>query len=402
MTPYDYQVKLANEAYNILREHMLVYLACEERTGKTLAALCCAELCAPSDVLNICIVTKKGDNSKIIKSWNDTLAKFKHRHIYTVTNYHQVKNLTGKYDLFILDEAHNYISSYPKPSKIWKDLKSRTVRMPIIYISATPHPQGYQQLYHQFALSSWSPFGLYPNFYTWFKDYGKPYKIKVQGMEANQYDKTKEDKILEKIRHLFISKTRRELGFRQEPKDYKHYIELSSWTKTLYNQLLDDLVYESDEFDIVCDSESRLRTVLHQIEGGTVKIDGKGLTLPNTEKIDYIKELFGDNENVVIMYNYQQEGVKLREHFKEAIILQATTNAEGVDLYQHEHLIIYSQDFSTGRHTQRRARQANKNRETPITVHFLLVKKATSEQVYKQVSINKKNFVDSVFKRSKL
>lgn len=82
--------------------------------------------------------------------------------------------------------------------------------------------------------------------------------------------------------------------------------------------------------------------------------------------------------------------------------MQATSYAEGVDLHKYKHLIIYSQDFSTARHTQRRARQANKARHEAITVHFLLVKKGCSEQVYKTVSVNKKNFVDSVFTRTKL
>ena len=68
----------------------------------------------------------------------------------------------------------------------------------------------------------------------------------------------------------------------------------------------------------------------------------------------------------------------------------------------YKYLVIYSQNWSTAQHTQRRARQANKMRKEPIVVHFLLAKKAISDQVYKMVAINKKNFVDSVFKRTKV
>jgi ERCC4-related helicase len=102
------------------------------------------------------------------------------------------------------------------------------------------------------------------------------------------------------------------------------------------------------------------------------------------------------------MYNYKAELTKLQQHFKNAVLLQGTSYAEGVDLSGHKHLVIYSQDFSTARHTQRRARQANVNRTLPINVHFLLVKKAISDEVYKTVSVNKKNYVDSVFGASKL
>jgi len=102
------------------------------------------------------------------------------------------------------------------------------------------------------------------------------------------------------------------------------------------------------------------------------------------------------------MYQYKAEKLKLEQHFKNASILQATSFAEGVDLSHKRHLVIYSQDFSTARHAQRRARQASKSREDSIVVHFLLAKKAISDQVYQTVSINKKNFVDSVFERTEL
>ena len=100
------------------------------------------------------------------------------------------------------------------------------------------------------------------------------------------------------------------------------------------------------------------------------------------------------------MYNYIAEGQKLRASFNNAKILQATSNAEGIDLSHIDHLIIYSQDFSTARHTQRRARQANMKRDRPIVVHFLLVSGAVSEQVYTTVSLNKQNFIDVLFERS--
>jgi len=37
------------------------------------------------------------------------------------------------------------------------------------------------------------------------------------------------------------------------------------------------------------------------------------------------------------------------------------------------------------------------NREHPIDVHFLLVEKAISEQVYTTVSVNKRNYIDSLY-----
>jgi len=395
MKPYDYQVQLAAEAAEILREHMMVYLAMEERTGKTLTSILVAE---SLQVNNILVITKK----KALDGWNETLAKYNPSKRFDVINYHKALHMTGKYDLVILDEAHNYISSFPKPGKIWKEVKEIVYGLPIIYISATPHAQGPQQLYHQFKLNAWSPWKSYINFYNWFRVYGKPYTLEINGINVPQYDRCETDLIMNSVKHLFITKTRSDLGFEHEPEDVVHFIELSKPTRNTYNELLEHDLVELSIGYLVCDTNSKLRTSLHQLEGGTIKIEDKRYVLANTEKVDFILDKFGDTETLVIMYNYQAELQKLEQHFKRARILQATSYAEGVDLSGYDNLVIYSQDFSTARHTQRRARQANLRRSTPIRVHYLLVKNGISHQCYKTVSLNKKNFVDSVFKRTKV
>ena len=392
MIPYDYQVLRAEQAYEILREDMIVYLAMEERTGKTLTAILTAEM---SNVQKVLIITKK----KALDGWFETLEAFKHTKDYTVVNYHQAHKQTTKYDLVILDESHNYISAYPKTGKLWKEVKGLTKGIPLIYISATPYAQGPQQLFHQFALSSWSPRSKHSNFYRWFQMYGKPYSLEINGIAIPQYDRSHSEMIIGYVNHLFITATRQELGFEHEPLDNVHPIILDEATRYVYNELIQHDLVELSVGMLVCDTSPKLRTSLHQIEGGTIKIDDNRYVLANTEKIDFILETFGDNESLVIMYNYIAEKTKLENHFKKALILQATSFAEGVDLHKYRDLVIYSQDFSTARHTQRRARQCNKNRTLPIDVHYLLVKDAISSQVYKTVSVNKKNFVDSVFNR---
>lgn len=391
ITPYPHQVELADEVMVVLRQYGVAYLASEERTGKTLAAILAAESSLATRVL---VITKK----KALQGWNDTLAEFPHEKLYFVTNYHQAHKVDFRPDMVIVDEAHNYISGYPKPSTMCKTMRAICAGLPIIFLSATPRPQGTQQLFHQFYLSDWSPWSQYKNFYRWFDVYGIPYSIKIEGMETKQYDRTKPI-AWEHVKHLFVTKTRAELDFEHEPEDKVHYIELSEYTKELYNKLLKDrLVYNIvDDEPLVCDTQAKYRVALHQIEGGTIKLESGYKQLPNREKVDYILATWGDSPDLVIMHNYKEEAKKLALYFKQARILQATSFAEGVDLSMYKHLVIYSQDFSTARHTQRRARQANKQRKEPITVHFLLVKKAASEQVYKTVSINKKNFVDTVF-----
>lgn len=396
MKPRQYQLDFTEQAIKIIKENMLVYLAMEERCGKTLVAIM---TCEAIDVQRILVLTKK----KGIKGWEDTLTKFKHIKHYTVTNYHQAKKFNPKdYDLVILDEAHNYISNFPKRSATWKAVRHLTKGKPLIYLSATPYAQGVQLLFNQLALSDWSPFRQWSSPYSWFRDFGIPDPIYLYGRSVETYKKFRTEEVLGYVRHLFIKARRKELGFKHEPKDKLHYFELSDNVREVYNTLLKAKCIILNDKELLCDTSLKLRCSLHMLEGGVAKIGNEYIILGNTEKIEYIKYHWGDSKNMVIMYNYIAEGQKLAKHFKNATILQATSNAEAIDLYNKEHLIIYSQDFSTARHVQRRARQANMKRETPITVHFLLVKKAISEQVYKTVSINKQNFVDSVFQKEQL
>ena len=408
MKPWKHQVSITEEAYAILKKYGIVYLAMEERTGKSYIGLLLAE---KARVLKTLIITKK----KAFDDWAELLGKAEINKLYDLTTYTQLHKFQEiDYDLIILDEAHNYISQYPKPSKTWHEVKQITKGKPIIYMSATPHAQSLSMIYHQLALSDWSPFKE-STFKKWFEKYGIPYLQYIGGRQIPKFDKTKDEEVYSAIGHLFISKTRKELGFEYEPIDKIHYIELDDKTKEVYNYVMKNKLYIAGEHKIVCKTVSKLRSALHMIEGGVSKVVTKSITaddtvqlkdnyivLSNKEKIQYILDTWGDTEDIAIMYNYKAEKIKIEKHFKKAKILQGTSNAEGIDLSDIPTLIIYSQDYSVARHTQRRARQANKFRSEPITVHYLLVKKAISEQIYDAVCIKKTNYVDVLFERSKL
>lgn len=390
MTPYPHQIKIAHEALTILRNEGLVYLAMEERTGKTLTAIL---MCENSKATNILVITKK----KAIIGWEDTLSKFTHTKTYTIINYESLHKLPkASYDLCIIDEAHANLGAYPKLGKTWKATYKVVYGKPIIFMSATPSAQTYSQLYHQMKLSKWSPWAKYSNFYKWFEVNGVQQSQYIAGREIKLYNKTK-DNVFEDVKHLFITYTRNELGFEHEPNDILHFVDLSEYTKDLYRRLEKNKVITINDSLILADTPMGLMTKLHQVEGGTIKYEEEDYILDNTEKIDYIKSMFGDSKDVVLFYHYINELKKLKQYFKQATILQATSFAEGVDLSMFKTLVVYSMDFSTARYTQRRARQCNMKRTEPIDVHFILVNKGISHQVYETVAINKKNFVNSYY-----
>ena len=395
MKPYQHQVDISSQALDILRKNMIVYLAMQERTGKTLTSIL---ICEQTKCNNILVITKK----KALTGWIDTLSKYKHNKTYECINYESLHKCTFKPDLVIIDEAHSNLGAYPKVGKTWKEVFKFTKGKPIIYLSATPSAQTYAQLYHQFKLSSWSPWTKYPSFYNWHKDYGIENIIYLGGRQIKQYNEVKSEKVMSSVEHLFISYTRTELGFEHEPNDILHYIDLSPEIKTYYNSLLKDRVATVAGTEVIADTVMALRTKLHQIEGATLKQEDKNIFLSKIDKIDYILKTWGDSKDLVIFYQYQNELSLLKQTFKSATILQGTSFAEGVDLSMYETCVVYSMDFSTAKYTQRRARQCNMKRDTPIDFHFLLVKGAISEQVYQTVAVNRTNFVDSYFNKQEI
>lgn len=420
----------------------LVYLAMEERTGKTFTAILTVQKFIKQyrpEGAKVLILTKK----KALKDPEDRFAKkakggwFGSLNLFcendggvgdarcrtydkdgiswTVTNYQQANKIDFQPDFIILDEAHSNLSSFPDRGKTWKEVSQLTQNVPIIFSSATPHAQGFHLLYNQLALSSYSPWCRYPEPNDWFMDYGFPYSIPTGPIRSNgertkipQFDRVADEKIKAETDHLFVRATRKELGFEHEPEDVIHWIELEPETVSFYNWLVEQKWGQIAGYTLSLENKMKERTTLHQIEGGALKYvyprkkdepeTSVMLSLQNQEKIDYIKKHFGDTEEMVIMFNFKAEEVKLKEHFKKARIVQGTSYAEGVDFSHIEHLLIYSQDYSTARHSQRRARQANMKREKPINVHHFLVRGGVSEQVFQCVSVKKSNFVDSVYK----
>lgn len=393
MSPFDYQIAIADKAFEILRNYGIAYLAMEERTGKTLTSILIAE--KSDKVESVFIVTKK----KAIEGWRQTLCDFKHTKQYYFINYESLHKVQGKFDLAIVDEAHYAISSYPRPSKSCKLLQKITYNLPVIFLSATPSAESYSQLFHTLAITKFSPFNNYANFYRWFDKYGIHKTRFLAGRTIIEYKETREDLVKQAVQHLFISYTRKELGFEKEPVDAALFVELSNYTKSLMLEAKrDGVVRIAGEQHFLENTSAEMQT-LQQLEGGTLKLkDGRAIETGQTEKIDYIKKSVKDLSKVVVMYRYVAEKALLEKHLKGALILQCDAFAEGVDLSNYETLIIYSMSFSASKYIQRRARQCNKNRKDDIKVFYLLCKDCISEMMYEAIVKSKLSFTESYYK----
>lgn len=398
-----HQEELLSRCIDVLREHKLCYLSAEERVGKTLPAIMAAYHLSEGGA--VLILTKK----KALDGWCETInsLKINPTRFCFIINYERVKNLLPSYEnsfsFVILDEAHHALSAYPKPSKTAQLVQKLIYKSPyVLFLSATPHAESYSQIFHQLNVSQHSPFDGYRDFYKWFAEFGRPQFKWVGPRQIAMYNEINSELLLPEIKHLFVTMTREQAGFEEDPEDSLHYVEPSEFLKSKYAEAERlRIIRLEDERVLELDTPSRLLFSLHQMEGGTIKVsETESLELGNTEKIDYIKKMWGDKEDTVIFYNYIAEGKLLRKSFQNTLILQGTSFAEGVDLSNYAHLVIFSQNFSASKYIQRRARQCNFNRKDPIKVHFLLMKNWVSDQCYDCVSSKYKNFTFKLYKPS--
>lgn len=396
-TPLPHQIQKSREALEIIKELGICLIQGEPRSGKTLTSILVAEELI--DVSRVLVLTKKNAISGFKKFIHNDL-----RCTYHVTNYEQVKKLKKEdYDFVILDESHS-LGAFPKPSLRTKAIKELAYDKKVLLLSATPTVESLNAIFHQCFVTKYNPFD-FKNFYAFHKEFGISSSIFISGRELKDYKKSKPE-LLKEIDNFRIIISQTEAGINLQAIDELHYIDLDDRTKKMYNHLQKNKIIKfydvnNEVVELICDSTMKLRTSLHSLEGGTVKMNDKYYEVGNLEKINYIKKHFGDTEDISIMSHFIHERELLKKHFKNAVIYSSNANAEGVDLSHSKYFIIYSSDYSGAKHIQRRERIININGSNTLKVIFLLVKSAISQQVYAATS-KKLDFNNAMFKRVEL
>lgn len=406
MQPRDYQIDISTRAAEIISKHGLVYLAMQVRTGKTATALLTAEYLGSGRVL---FVTKKKVIDGILADHKALGVSFE----IAITNYEQLHNLNYKADLIIVDESH-CLGQYPKPAQKVKILKELCKGKPIIYLSGTPTPESYSQLFHQFYISNFSPFRKYVNFYKWAADYVDIKKKYYSGLAVNDYSNANQTKIKAMTDHLFISFTQAEAGFKQDVQEIVQMITMQPSTYYLTDKLKKDRIFYGKDGNVVlADTGAALMSKLHQCYSGTV-IDQKeeGLIFDRS-KAYWIKDHF-KGKKIAIFYKYKAEEIMLYLTFgydkftsdpaefaksdSKWFISQISSGREGINLSSAEALIMLNIDFSAVSYWQARARMQSKDRETPAIVYWLFADGGIEERIYKMVK-DKKDYTLSYFKQ---
>lgn len=384
------QIDCIQQGLEILQKHGWVYYAMQERTGKTLTALFSAFQYKPN--AKVVIYTKK----RAIQGWQEWIDKdeFKHKDI-TLINYEANYNHKKSYDIAILDESHNYISSYPKPSVTLKKIFPIVMRCHVIYCSATPCAESYSKLFYQLYLCKYSPFSynMFKTFYQWHKVYGIPYQRRINSLLVNDYSKTQESKVLKAIEPYFVRAKR---NFAYEPRDILVECEYTEEQKELIRLVLkgglNNYASGGVSYNKVVDTRLKEMLAIWQIEGGTLICDDGILTIP-TNKIKAIT-----NKDAITFCYFKAEKERLENI---ANVYHYTKHAEGIDLSKHDKAYIYTPTFSATKYSQVRSRLSRFDRDKPIDIIWLHNgENSICYQIYNAVFNKNKQFTQRLFSES--
>ena len=398
----QYQKDISKQASEILKGKKIVYLSMEVRTGKTLTALNTAELYGAKNVL---FLTKK----RAIKSIEDDYKNFGFSFDLKAINNESAHKFIGEYDLIISDEHHRN-GAFPKANKMTKFIKDNYSHLPMIFLSGTPHPESYSQVFHQFWCSKFSPFKE-KTFYKWAKEYVEVKDRHLGYAVVKDYSDAKMDLINPIIKPYMISFTQKQAGFDTQVNENILKVKMKPLTYQLAQKLQrDKFIVANDGSEIIADTAVKEMQKLHQIYSGTVIFEDGKSRIFDTSKADYIKSYF-KGKKIGLFYKFKAEydclksvfGDHLTNDLKEFnetgknIALQIVSGSEGISLKEADYLVYFNIDFSSKNYWQSRDRLTTMQRKSN-NIFWVFAENGIEEKIYTKV-LQKKSYTLNVFKK---
>lgn len=398
-----YQIRLANEANDTLKRKLIVYLAMEVRTGKTLTALQTAQNYGAKNVL---FLTKIRAFSSVQSDYDNVGFNFK----LTIANDESMHKVNGDFDLVIHDEHHRF-GSYPKPNARAKLFKQMFGDLPMIFLSGTPTAESHSQWYHQFWVSNHSPFKDYANFYKWANQYVDIETKHLGYAKVNDYSKARKKDFWHHIRYYILTFTQLEAGFETQVFENVLYCPMDEITYKITERLQSDLVITNKEGQtILADTSVKLQQKLHQLYSGTCKFEDGTSKVIDLSKAIYIQNHF-KSEKIAIFYKFVEEYNALKIIFgnsitndinefnttDKSIALQIVSGREGISLSKAKYLVYYNIDFSSVSYWQSRDRLTTMDRKSN-DVFWIFSEGGIESKIYASVQ-KKKDYTNEIFKR---
>ena len=403
----DYQIRIANDANEILTRKGFVYLACQVRVGKTLMAL---ETCKLFKAKKVLFITKIKAFSSIEQDyWN---FKYLNDFDLTIINKESIHKIeTNDFDVIVCDEAHGLFGTYPKPNEFTKIYRKRFFEIPVILLSGTMNPESYSQLFHQFWICKYAPFNKYANFYKWANDY-VDVKLKYLGYaQVKDYSNARKKDFWHHIRYHILTFTQAEANFTTNVKEIVLEVEMKPITYKIIQKLHKDLVVKSsDDKLILGDTGVKLQAKHLQLCSGTIKFECGASRIIDDTKACFIKHKF-QGKKIGIFYKFKEELQMLKNVYgnelttdltefnttNKNIALQFQAGREGISLKNADYLVALNIDFSAVTYFQFKDRMTTLDRKEN-TLYWIFSKNGIEGKVYKAV-MNKKSYTNDTFKK---
>lgn len=403
----DYQVKCASYSYDVLSEHGFVYIGAAVRVGKSSTSM---EVCKLFGAKSVLFLTKLKAIQSIRNDYYDFgFDKYFEIEIINDESMHKIEN-TDRFDIVIHDEHHRY-GSLCKPGKSTKLYKSLFYNKPQIWLSGTPSPENFSQLYHQFYVTEYSPWKRYANFYRWANDYVDK-KVKfINSMQMTDYSKAYEDKVMNDIKPYMIYLTQQDANFSCVINEHTLYVDMEERTYKMCDKLLKDSIIEGKEEVILADTGAKMQQKLHQLYSGTIKFESGNRMVLDYSKAEYIKKYF-EGKKIAIFYVFIAERDAIIKTFgadnitdnieefnttDKNIALQVVSGREGTNLSKADCLVFYNIAHSATSYWQARDRMTTLERESN-DVYWVFSNGGIEDKIYGVVK-KKKNYTLKHFQK---
>ena len=392
----DYQSEIINKAKVLLERDRFVYLAMEVRTGKTLTSLGVSALLP---VKNLLFITKKKAISSIESDYRMLNPSYK----ITVINYeslHKIEKIG--WDMVVCDEAHG-MGAFPKRNKRSTQVKSLILENKnpyVIFLSGTPTPESYSQMFHQISVMRNHPFNEFKTFYKFANKYVNVKQRKINSFLINDYSEGL-DIIISEMKPHTLAYTQKEAGFKVQTTEHVIEVDMLPITYQLADKLKKNLVVEGKDDVILADTPVKLMMKLHQMYSGTVKFESGNSMVLDYSKAEFIHDNFLDIK-IGIFYKFKEELNALKEIYgddlctdleefkttKKSIALQIVSGREGISLKEAKILVYYNIDFSATSYWQSRDRMTTKERRKN-DVYWIFSRGGIEADIYKAVTKKK-------------
>lgn len=424
LTPF--QQDMVDKALPILNKHRLVYLALETRTGKTpVSIMLCHKFAYATLFHKILFCTKKSVIPAIQKTIDGLREDYDltmDTQIVSFDSLHKVTHEPGR--IIIADEAHSF-GAYPKPSKRAIMLAGLSRGCYVIFLSATPTPESYSQIYHQlWAAGSDSPLiKPYRNFYKWAAHYvDVKDKFIGAGRKAKDYSHGKAELIMPFLQELSVSGTKQDAGFEHcHVKEIIVDCPLPDEITRLIHQIEVHGLANINGDNIVADSAVSRMSKVHQLASGSV-IGENQTHLLSDHKCRMVRIVQMAYTKIAVYYKYKGELDLLRNAFQDRITEDADefnaskdkvyagqflSKREGIDLRTADALVMYNIDFAYLSYEQTKNRIMNMFREKAPVMIWLFSsytnRKGKPDSIEKRIYeavCKKKNYTASHYKRT--